>query len=925
MKNICERDGLSRDNRRERSSTVVPLKVLEDHLPALLSRVLAQDSAFASYYADQPLTVLSEIENFDIAQTEELFHRLKEEEQRTTYLNHLFGRLDDWKRRLAKAGLEGGTLTLSHDINRLSADTTRQHQRLWFLSSMRMLQSNKEAYRAEIYSSGMVDPSLALIVATLTNYAAIAGQFNRRWHELSYIYIKDMLGFQPRPATVPTSSEDDLLSESLTGQTEVESAGKVVLERNTDLHPASDLGFVTSISRIDTSGNECTPVAVGVGLQSGVLLLREGERHVFITFKLSVSSSDYFKNLISSVCSSYSDNERKMSHGEAMYKILDESFVLEATIGGEWRQVCDFRAYFRENERSFVLRFHLGNEMPPLEPLEGDEWPSIRLSANNTAWLYPYSWACKLFAESVHIRVEVRNLRDIRLNNELGPVDPDQPFVPFGPQPAKGSWLVFGSHEMACKHITRFDLSFDWQQLPDCAGGMAEHYRDYQEKGVERITNRSFRVKAEYLRNHEWKPVPEDPYYLFRTQQIDGATPEADEALSTRCVIAFNYDPGRVRPEGYRLTLISPDMGFGAEHYRRLFAGVVMHNGRSRKKRPVPNLPVVPLASAPRLSYTAEEVCRFGAGQSLPITITYIDPLQAGEVAGPDMTCPVALFPDLETEANLAAAANDAYAAATATETTEAREAETDADLKTRFAGRVSHRNRALLPADYEQLVLDEFPGIVKVKCLPGVDVTGQGRRGVVTLALIGHSPGQLLPLCSNALLGRVKAYLRQYTPPFVGIDVVNPVYEEVTVFCGLSVARQHQARALVADVSECITDCIAPWYGRGGIPVFGYSFAVRDLIGRIRGSEYAGRLYGVKFACPTRDVRGAYHLNKGISGQIEEVVIAPSNPWAILVPASRQHVVICKEEEEAIEEEKRWRHEIEFGDLEVDRTFIIG
>ena len=58
------------------------------------------------------------------------------------------------------------------------------------------------------------------------------------------------------------------------------------------------------------------------------------------------------------------------------------------------------------------------------------------------------------------------------------------------------------------------------------------------------------------------------------------------------------------------------------------------------------------------------------------------------------------------------------------------------------------------------------------------------------------------------------------------------------------------------------------------------------------------------------------FGLKEYTGEQDENQTIAPSVPWGILVPAVRQYVKLVEAGE--------WRQDIEFGDLEVENTFVI-
>ncbi|NDV82957.1 hypothetical protein [Bacteroides sp. 51] len=1119
MKNISEYDGLSRGKRLEKASTVIPLQVLEDDFPVLLARILHRSDEFASYYCYQPLVILSEIENFSLSTSEDTFHHLKNKQQKVGYVCKLIVRIEDWRKRLEYACINTSSLVILKDLNgqirnniapffplfqsqynpelpegvgkiwytgkkkTLSDTTSHGLMRRFFsllLASIKMMQRNSQLYREEICSSGMMDPSLAVITAFLRNYKMIAGKFNEHWRQLPYLYLQEILKAVPRPMVLGTAwlfldknpavantlipagtyfpSVDQhvttgykLFSDTFLSDMKVEMLDMIVLERNRERHPENVLNYVTALSRIDIKSNLCTPVAVGFQIQSNVLLLREGVRRVSITCKLTSNAYDEFKLLINRVSSAVDNSGDTISAAESLSKILHDSFSLEATVSSCWGEIESFRIRFLDEERSFLFQFHLDEDFPALEPLHGEEKVTIRLLVNNTAWLFPYSWASKISFESVHIKAEVQGVQDIRLYNELGEVDAKQSFTPFGVEGKKGSWLVFGSYEMACKSITRINFSFNWLQLPADQGGLHAYYRTYNKKGADEISNQSFCVRTEFLQNDRWKPTsPDNTYYMFRTQNMQNGKPEFDGPLINQASIAFDApgvlplrlsDPDNFRFKMvhsgfYRLVFDSPEMGFGSSLYRQLFADVMMLNSRSRKERPLPNPPIAPLMDVPSLSYVAEEECFFTIGQSCPITFSYINPLSTEADTTPNTTRPLPLLQGPVDEGNFIIAFSGAEgqniirmyvemellqreidhdhlpvtdwyfkteskwvqfppggvlrddtghlmhsggvelqlphpvgeemldddglfricvsihqnlencssvrniyvnvaeaevtplpgeetiipAIAAVRQITPVQNAvatESRVDMKARISERMSHRNRALLPEDYEQMVLQAFPEIIKVKCVPGIDAKEQGRSGVVTLALVCDTPNERLPLCEDRLLCKVEDFLQCYTSPFVIVDAINPVYEEVTAFCGITIQPGYSAGVVIADIHQSIDDCIAPWFDKHQAPVFGYSFSMRDLYSQIRKSKYVEKLHGIKLAHLTKDIYGANYLNREMPEKVEEITISPSAPWAILVPAVRQYIIICTESE--------WRENTEYGDLEVGNTFVIG
>ena len=1065
MTNISDTDGLSREKRLERFESAVVLPVLEERFPVLLARVLCS-SEFSSYYHWQTLMVWLDMVRFhDFDDAGQIYHVLQE-----------------WRKRLEYACLETPSLGLLQDIRgqidlhihpvqvalRVQPEDKSVWRRFHLLLQdvVRWLQSRKEIYLMEICTSGRMDPSLALLVAFLYNYVGIVSPFNQRWERLQDFYLKDILkgiarkrkplstwlSFEKSPAVTSVllqrnmyfKGEKDeniagykLLSDMCVTGMKVAGVSIIRVEKKSDRYPEAALGYVTSVLQSTLKDRTYRPEPIGLRIHSMLLLLGEGEREVSVWFALNRESQQRWIGMVDEVAKA-----QEINFDQAVFKILNDSFLLKVSTSEGDREVDRFHLRWEEGT-GLRLTFRLDESFPPVCPEKGESVPALSLLMNTEAWLFPYSWACRLEVRSVRVHVKVNGLREFSLYNELGQVDLHQPFSPFGAQGDKGAWVAFGCYEMALKPVTHVELHFRWLHLPVGNGGLEEHYREYH-KGV---NNRSFRARTEYLQNREWKRTYGiEEHYLFCTSSA--SVPVAADAVKEETKIVFEvpevvlspldditrFRPGEVRSGFYRLVLSAPDMGFGTHEYRRLFAEVMMENSHRRKKRSLPEPPLALQMDAVSLNYTAEEEVQFAVGYHSGIRFSYIRPLSGKVDTTPDITHPITLADGPEDEGNILIGIADAIgeniirlyigmellqreidheylpsvdwyyrdssrwvkvdpvyvlrddtgglmhsgaviiqfpfsispemtdtegvfwicagihsnlcncsvlrnvslnvaeAAWTAEEemeksvpgllsyrrvglldTTASEESETE--MKARLSERIAHRQRPLLPCEYEQLVLQEFPGLAKVKCLRGIDAKSLNRTTVVTLVAIRNRISEDWPLCTDRLLCGIEAFLRPYTSPFAEIDAINPVYEEVTVFCGVSLKEGQQAGEAISDINRNLCRCIAPWNEGQKDPVLGYSFSIRDLVSCIRENPAVEALHGMKLL-QVMGEEEKFGLKAYTSEQDENQMIAPSVPWGILVPAVRQYVKLIEPGE--------WRQDIEFGDLEVENTFVI-
>jgi hypothetical protein len=137
-----------------------------------------------------------------------------------------------------------------------------------------------------------------------------------------------------------------------------------------------------------------------------------------------------------------------------------------------------------------------------------------------------------------------------------------------------------------------------------------------------------------------------------------------------------------------------------------------------------------------------------------------------------------------------------------------------------RVSERLRHKQRPVQSRDIIQVVLEEFPQILMVKCFNTsaenfAEVPGSNLHIVLIPKDIKRD--SLLnepPQVSLAMLYKVKSFLTGIISPFVGIEVGNPVYEKVKIVCKVlltSLASNNSGfylRQLTTDINQYI----APW-----------------------------------------------------------------------------------------------------------------
>lgn len=235
--------------------------------------------------------------------------------------------------------------------------------------------------------------------------------------------------------------------------------------------------------------------------------------------------------------------------------------------------------------------------------------------------------------------------------------------------------------------------------------------------------------------------------------------------------------------------------------------------------------------------------------------------------------------------------------------------------MLTRVGERLQHRQRASTPWDYERLVLERFPSVLKVKCfahqLASVDGVSPGEVLVVVVpappvAQAGQAPGDdsAAPLLSataephlNAVeLARIRDTLRGLASPFAQIQVRNPMYERIQVRCTVKLARGVQQGQALRRINQAITDYLSPWREGGLRPSFDWTVRCEDVEAHIRALDCVAFVTQLSLLHVARSDAQVYTLGDTARGQgLLSTQARPRSAWSIVLPM-REHMVSAVE-----------------------------
>lgn len=386
--------------------------------------------------------------------------------------------------------------------------------------------------------------------------------------------------------------------------------------------------------------------SLGFALAAGIFALKEGERTVTVSLNFTPESFAVLIDLLEDIV----ENSAGESDLASVFrKIFNQPFRITTTGPKGWWEIKKYiilPAAEGWQAAGLQLRFELAASEQPIAPYDpaihgGDyatQHPILSVALRDDAPLYAYSFLQDLQLEEIQIDVAVKGLKTLTVYNDQSLLDASAPFVPFGPTPRKNSYLLFGNTELFNRELTELDITLDWMNLPETAGGFSEHYAAY-DQGTK---DEDFTVNLSALSDYNFQPIhPEqrDEFPLF-TLEYGSETPlrkrrklslGEPELKKLRLQPQYTFSEleeytNQTRTGYFKLTLSNPPMAFGHAIYPRIFARQMAIHSRPQPfsflphpEEPLllPNEPYTPMVDRLSVDYKATTAMNFRKLDSL--------------------------------------------------------------------------------------------------------------------------------------------------------------------------------------------------------------------------------------------------------------------------------------------------------------------
>jgi hypothetical protein len=227
---------------------------------------------------------------------------------------------------------------------------------------------------------------------------------------------------------------------------------------------------------------------------------------------------------------------------------------------------------------------------------------------------------------------------------------------------------------------------------------------------------------------------------------------------------------------------------------------------------------------------------------------------------------------------------------------------ETPTALDTRAAERLRHKRRCITAWDYERIVLESFPAVHRVKCVPHAREGEWLAPGHVMLVVVPDlrnrvvidpldpdavDPGQprgadpLQPKVDADTVSRITDFVRDRSGMQVVVRVKNPTYQKVRLDFKVRFYPSYEFNYYSRRLSRELVQLLSPWaFDEERLPSFGGRVYKSSLLDFVEEREYVDYVTDFKMFSFVGDDRGA-----------DVAEASAATPDAILV-SDREHSV---------------------------------
>ncbi len=231
-------------------------------------------------------------------------------------------------------------------------------------------------------------------------------------------------------------------------------------------------------------------------------------------------------------------------------------------------------------------------------------------------------------------------------------------------------------------------------------------------------------------------------------------------------------------------------------------------------------------------------------------------------------------------------------------------------ESRVRLYERLRHKNRALCPWDYERIVLENFPEVDMVKCLPACRFNDSkpapGHVLVVVMPRLldnnmVHNQGHHL---NSVVLGHIADTLQRVSPPNISLNVINACYEYVQVRCAVRFKNPIYQGERLKQLQMALSDYVSPWSKKGNVAKLGWIIRTKEVEAFISKLPYISLVTKVSLVkCYSDNHYPDYFRLEDTAKPHFDATESPAGssfiqaeyPWSLPLPSRHHHIEILR------------------------------
>ena len=243
---------------------------------------------------------------------------------------------------------------------------------------------------------------------------------------------------------------------------------------------------------------------------------------------------------------------------------------------------------------------------------------------------------------------------------------------------------------------------------------------------------------------------------------------------------------------------------------------------------------------------------------------------------------------------------------------------ETTLQFYHRVSQLLRHKNRPITKWDIEKFLLDKFDWLIHVKCIweDQDDVSNEKQVKILCLKKIDSSQNIDEIKLNGADMIEVKNLLYQYCSPFLKVEIINPVFEDIWLKCKIKFSNISGGKA-INELNNEFFKFICPWVsGDGDIKNV---IKKSEIVQFIKSRPYVSFVTGLSIIHFKSLPDGGIIAHDSASQVDEKDIIESGSPWSVFVPRNNNKISIIDVPEYSLPEP------VDYNELNIEGNFIIN